>query len=120
MDDGAEDKVLLVFRYTGGVSAVSVEDWALKATQSNPAAQTANANGQTSPLIVFGVCGMMGTGTPEFNGSTTPAFDAEIATSDSDLLVRYKIYNSSPVDHTVDMDDLGSHLILGSGYIEIS
>lgn len=84
---------------------------------SNPAAQTCNASGGTAPLIVLGIAADAHSPYAAAFSTASPAFDATVA-SGSYLVVGYKIYNESPQDHTIDMDDLGDLNLLESAYIE--
>jgi hypothetical protein len=113
----SDDKVMLVFRNTSAITAVSAEDWAVEITTGNPASQTVNASGQTAPLIVFGMAFISG-GTGAFS-TQSPSFDATITGADEDILLGYKIYESSPANHTVDMNDLGNINVLASGFLEV-
>lgn len=115
MDDTNDDKVMLVFRGNAPITTVSAEDWAAQATTADPSAQTVNASGQLTPLVVFG---MSFTGTTAAFSTASPAFDATVAASGDDLLVGYKIYNTAPADHTIDMADLTNN-ILASGFLEV-
>jgi hypothetical protein len=36
------------------------------------------------------------------------------------MIIGWKIYNSSPQDHTVDMNDLGNANLLISGYLAVA
>jgi hypothetical protein len=111
-----EDKVMLVFRGNVAVSTVNDIDWALEGTSSNPAAQTVNASTLgTAPLVVLGMAQARDS-TAAFS-TASPAFDATILNTDSDMRAGYKIYNSSPADHTIDMNDLSDNF-LGSGLLE--
>jgi hypothetical protein len=112
------DKVMLVFRGSSAISAVSSEDWALELTAGDPSSQTVNASGQTAPLVVFGVA-RVNSGTAAFS-TASPAFDGMVANSDADMLVGYKIYNAAPADHSIDMGDIATRVALGSGFLEMS
>lgn len=109
------DKIMFVFRGSSPITAVSAEDWALDINENDPSAQTVNAAGQAAPLIVFGMAGVS-SGTPAF-GTASPAFDATLM--QNDLLAGYKIYDTAPADHTVDMTDHSTNL-LASGFLELS
>jgi hypothetical protein len=109
------DKIMFVFRGGTSITAVSAEDWVSDITSDNPASQTVNASGQTVPLIVFGMSGVS-INDPAFS-TESPAFDDTV--TQGDLLAGYKIYNSSPADHTIDMNDVSVNL-LASGFLELS
>jgi hypothetical protein len=67
-------------------------------------------------LIVIGET-WSNTGTTAFS-TASPAFDGDIAAA-ATFRVGYKVYNSSPVDHTIDMNDIGTNT-LTSGMIQVS
>lgn len=118
LDAASEEKVMLVYRPNGTISTVTISTWNGEVTDGDPSSQNVAAAGQLVPLIVFGMS-KINNSTAAF-ATASPAFDATVASADNDLLVGYKIYNSSPADHTIDMADLGSSNILVSGYIRFS
>lgn len=110
----SDDKMLYVFRGNQAISSVSALDIASESTAGNPTAQVVNASGGTPPLIVFGCYFVPGAAVDPrtFN----PAKDGEI-TSSTRAYLAYKIYNSSPADVTVDMDDELDTNMLASFYL---
>ena len=92
-------------------------------TTSNPTSQTVSASGGTVPLIVFGL--IQTTSSLAAFSTENPAFDNEytssgVTTSGSAYArVGYKLYNSSPQDHSIDMNDLGTQR-LTSFYLEVA
>lgn len=118
MDDNREDKVMSVFRGNVAVVTVTPSTWNEEATMGNPASQSVLASGGTAPLVVIGVAAV-DSGTAAFSTSS-PAFDATVANSDTDIILGYKIYDSSPADHTIDMNDLGAGNTLQSGWLAFS
>ena len=112
-----EAKVMLTFRPNGPISNIIASTWNVEATAANPAAQTVTASGQSVPLIVFGAAGAIQTGAAFSTAS--PAFDATVL-ANSRLRVGYKVYNASPANHTIDMNDLGSDNQLASGFIRVT
>lgn len=110
MDGTTDSKVLLVFR-PNSVASVALPTWGNEATGGNPGQQTVSAAGQTTPLVVIGVSAT--TGTPAFSVET-PAFSANV--TQGNVRVGYTVYNSDPVDHTVDHFDLGDN-VFQTGYI---
>lgn len=118
MDDSTEDKVMLVFTPSRAIVTATFSSLTYQGTASNPTAQTVSALGQPSPLIVIGGSDISG-GTAAFT-TASPAFDATVATADADLIVGYKMYDSSPQNHTIDMGDLGSHNILLSFFMRFT
>jgi len=101
--------VALYFRPNFTISTITASTPVNENTTGNPTAQTVLAAGQQTPLIVLG--SIQTTGTPVFNASTTPAFDDTWDATGTGINTRvgYKLYNSSPVNHTIDMDDLGTN-----------
>ena len=83
---------------------------------TNPAAITVDPSAETIPVVLIGI-GAVYQGTVTFS-TASPAFDAQIAISDDDLRVGYKIYNSSPLSHSIDINDLGSANWLAGFYFE--
>lgn len=107
-------KVMLVFRPAVTLSSATPNTWDKEINTANPTAQSVTASGGTPPLVVFGV-GATDAGTASFS-TASPAFDGTVLTSDSDMIFGYKIYNSSPSDHSIDINDLGRNY-LASGYV---
>lgn len=85
-------------------------------TTANPAAITVDPSAETIPVVLIGI-GAVYQGTVTFS-TASPAFDAEINLSDNDLRIGYKIYNSSPLSHSIDINDLGSANWLAGFYFE--
>ena len=85
-------------------------------TSANPAAITVDPSAETIPVVLIGI-GAVYMGTVAFS-TASPAFDAQIAISDNDMRVGYKIYNSSPLSHSIDINDLGSANWLAGFYFE--
>lgn len=123
MDGAAADhKMLYVFRGNVAISSVSANDTASEINIGNPLAQTVNASGGTPPLIIFG--GYLSLGSTidprTFTVGGSPSKDGEISTG-TDAYLAYKIYNASPADTVVDMDDEGStYNALASFYLACS
>jgi hypothetical protein len=108
--------LLLVFRGNVPVGSVSANSPVTSGvTAANPAAQVVPAAAATPPLIVFAAYASSGAVDPR---SMTPAKDGEINVGTNTYLA-YKIYNSSPANVTVDMDDEGTNE-LSSFYLSCS
>jgi len=108
VDATSDRKVMLVF--SGKIDDVKIGTINNSGyTGANPASQTVTVSSAATPLIVFGVAldadlsgnGAFSTASPAFDGTITSA-----------LHVGYKIYNSSPSNHTIDMNDLGTNWLL--------
>lgn len=120
--DGAdsESKMLYVFRGNVPITSVSALDVAQQGTSGNPTAQVVNASGGTPPLIVFGCYSTFDAIVSPRTFSTTK--DGEInanpaGSANFDNWLAYKIYNTSPADSSIDMDDEGAENYLSSFYI---
>jgi hypothetical protein len=100
--------LLYVFRGNVPIAAAMAGSPAFEATANNPAAQLVAAAGGTPPLIVLG--GYLANAALDPRGMT-PAKDGEInvVLGALNAYLAYKIYNSSPVNVTVDMDDEGTN-----------
>lgn len=118
--DGTGDGNSAVFRPSRAISSVvfSPSPWNSQTTASDPTAQSVLASGVAVPLVVLGFAAIAG-GTAAFS-TASPAFDATDLNSDSDSILGYKIYNSAPADHSIDMADLGDFNGLASGYLRVS
>ena len=115
---GSNDKVLLVFRPDAAINSVTQSTWHTPSqTNANPPSQSVVASAGDPPLIVIGAASNS-TSASAFS-TASPAFDGTV-TSSNRLIVGYKIYNSSPANHTIDMNDLGAANVLQSGYIAVS
>jgi len=89
-------------------------------TSGNPAAQTVNASGGAPPLIVLGcyVAAINAVNPRTFNPAKDGEIQATAVDGPEDLWLAYKIYNSSPADVAIDMDDEGLFNALVSCYIQ--
>lgn len=116
---GGASKILVVFRPDDPASTLTVFSVAAEATNANPSAQTVTASGGTPPLIVVGAYTSSGAIDPR-GFSTTKDDEIESAASAFDMWIAWKIYNTSPADTSIDMDDEGASNILESCYITVS
>lgn len=114
--DVLKAKVVLVFRGSSALTTITPSTWNKQTTGSNPTLQTVSAAGQPGPLIVLGMAGA--TITASFS-TESPAFTATVAPSGTDLIVGYKIYNSSPQNHSIDTGDNGINS-LASGFLKVA
>lgn len=112
MNGDTEDKHMLVFG--ANVSSATVADTDVEGVTADPSAQTVTAASGTPPLIVFGVAAIYSGTSPTFS-TASPSFDDTVSTTA--MVTGYKIYNSSPADHTVDMNDLGNGNYLATCYV---
>jgi hypothetical protein len=109
MNGGASDsKIGLVFRPSINFTTLTVSTPQNSGIiDTNPAAITVNPSAETIPVVLLGV-GAVYQGNVTFS-TASPAFDAEINLTNNDMRVGYKIYNSSPLSHSIDINDLGDN-----------
>lgn len=115
------NKALLIFRPNAEIDAISFSTPNEQATTGNPSPQSVLAVGQSPPILVIGSAANSGaTGAPSL--SLSPAVDGTInsVSGPTYLSVPYKIYNSSPADHSIDANDSGDSNLLQSFYIQVS
>lgn len=117
MNDTSEDKVMFVFRGNTTITTVTAAGKQTLMSAANPASITTTASAGVAPLVVCGVAACVSS-TAAFV-TESPAFDATVATADADMIAGYKIYNTAPADHTIDMNDLGAINWQAATYVEI-
>lgn len=110
-------KAMYVFRGNVPIKTTSASVADNQSTAGDPASQTASASGANTPLVVIGCYESSGTIDPR---TFTPAKDGEISNPSNDHYLAYKIYNDSPANVTIDMDDEGIINALGSFFIPVS
>lgn len=116
MDGNLNDqKIMMQFRGSSAIAAVTPSTVNFTSSDTNPTAQNAAASGGVAPLIVLG--GYYTTGGTIDPRTMSPAKDGEANSSVSQYLA-YKIYNSSPADVSVDMDDEGSGNAVHAFYLQ--
>lgn len=108
-------KIALVFSGNRPISAVNVGFSDAQITDGDPTAIVVTSGGGAAPLVVFG--GYAGSNVSP--RTMSPAKDAEVNSTANHYLA-YKIYNTSPADVTVDMDDEGVLNGLAGFYISAS
>jgi len=114
------DAFCLCFRTNSPVDIFQHYDGASQTTTGDPTAQVVSSGSSTgTATLVVGAVFEAGTTNPAFS-TFSPAAD-ETITEGIDCSIAYKIYNEgdTPVDHTVDMNDLGNEMSLCSVYFEI-
>lgn len=114
MDGTVDRKILLVFRGNTPANGFvfSTPTFELNAT-GDPSAQNVLAAGQPAPLVVFG---LYGSASGNIDPRTmSPTKDAEVALSTT-MYAAYKIYNASPADVSIDMEDEGTNNTLAGLY----
>lgn len=116
--NGTGGKVLYIIRGDNPIVGVTPSVWNHQATTGDPTSQSVLASGQATPLAVIGAA-VGSAGSAAFS-TASPAFDAtQTAGTGAPLIAGYKLYNSLPANHTIDMADLGINA-LASGYLRFT
>jgi hypothetical protein len=110
-------KAMIVIRPDAPATAVNVGSLGAEISNANPAAKSVTASAGSPALIVIGAYGNAFAAISPRTFSTTA--DAEI-TPATNLYLAYKIYNSSPADTSIDMDDEGTSNALQGFYLEVT
>jgi len=111
------NKIGLVFRPSRDFTSITFSTPQTSGiTSSNPTAITVNPSAETIPSVLIGTAGVY-QGTSTFS-TASPSFDAEVNLSDNDLRAGYKIYNSAPASHSIDINDLGTGNWLAGFYFK--
>ena len=109
-------KILLVFRGTHSIVGVVEGSPVFGQNDGNPAALNITASAGAAPLIVL--AGFGGIGWVAGSELGSPALDNVI--DHGNIGFGYKIYNTAPLDHSIDMDNLTGNNHLSGGYLECS
>lgn len=120
MDDNDDSKVMLVFKGTSAIAAALSVDKSIEHTAANPALQSITSGSGSVPFIVFGFYAGAG---PVPGESMSPTEDGSVsstASTSSEMVVFYKIYNSAPANVDVDMGDSGGNNCLAGCYVQLS
>lgn len=118
MNAAQDRKMLYVFRGNAKITAVNTSTPTAEGTSGNPSTQSILAAllGAAPPVIIVGCYGSNGDVDPRTFSTTK---DGEINATSTAYLA-YKIYNSSPSNVNVDMDDEGGANVLQGFYLECS
>lgn len=119
MNDTSNRKALLVFRPTVAIAALTPSSWNGEATTGNPTSQTVSASGVTTPLIVFALAACSSGTAASFSTETPSMTNLTLGGGGISIRVGYTVYNSSPSDQSIDMNDNGIN-ILQSGYVRFT
>ena len=104
-------KALYVFRGDVPISSVTPSTVSQQVTSGNPTAQTVAASGGAPPLVILGAYNSTNAVSPRtFTVGGLAAKDGEINGVTTSYLA-YKIYNASPADASIDMDDEGTNML---------
>lgn len=114
-----DSKIMAVFRGATAFNSLNIQDVSHSGiTASNPSSQLITASGGATPLAVIGIyadVNSSGNVNPRtFTGATA---DGELNQS-TIMYMKYKIYNGSPANITIDMDDEGFSNFLCGFYVE--
>lgn len=114
-----EVKLLYTYRGDIAISSVNIVDTDSEITDGNPTSQTIASGSGSAPLVVVAGYTSSGVVNPR---TFSPAKDGEIGENDTAIegSLAYKIYNSSPANVSIDMDDEGVSNGLCGCYIECS
>lgn len=115
-------KILTVFRPSIAATALTVGSVAEEGINGDPGGHVVAASGGTPPLIVFGRYSNADLFDQNISPRTfSPAADGELQPSlINSFYLKYKIYNSSPANVTVDMGDENAGTILQSFYLAVT
>lgn len=117
---GGAAKVLYTFRGNTPINDVNVSATGSEATDGNPVAQTISASGGTPPLVaIAGYSSSAAVDPRTFTVGGVGAKDGELEAAGTSIFtwLAYKLYNASPANISVDMDDEGSSNIILSVYL---
>lgn len=109
-------KAIYVIRANKAAIAVKPKSVNGQITDGNPTLQTVTASTGIPALVIFGVYGTDSAAISPRTFSTTADGEINPATN---FYMAYKIYNSSPANTSIDMDDEGLGNALQSFYAEI-
>ena len=113
---GADHKAMYVFRGNVPAAMLTLGDADGTIENTNPASQSCTAGSGVAPLVVFGAYGSSGAVDPR-TFSTPKGGEINPSTL---LYLAYKIYDSSPANTDIDMDDEGDMNALQSFYIQMA
>jgi hypothetical protein len=122
MNDDRDVKILLIFTPDNPITTVTPASWDGEITAVNPSITDPTASSGAVPLVVIGMGVDGDTATAPAWVNEIPTFDATITATGSSIgmSVGYKIYNSSPADHNIDIGDVGAVNMLAGGYLSVS
>lgn len=116
MDGDVNDqKIMVVFYGATPLSGIAFGDVLGAVNSGDIASDLIDADVGTAPLIVIGVSGCNDFAATFSTAS--PAFDAQLTAGN--LRLGYKLYTSSPADHTIDKTDEGQRNFLGGFYVTV-
>lgn len=110
----------IVYRPSRAIASLDYGTWNKEFTGGNPASQSVDPTAFAGPVLVLALAGA-NAGSFSFSVAS-PAFDATLITDITNGYANYgyKLYNTSPQSHSIDMADNGGENILASGYLSVS
>lgn len=99
-----EEKFLMIVRGNVPIAGVTVHDYSFLGANSNPPETTITSGSGQVPLLAFAQ--VLKTGNPPAFTAQSPAF-ANMFNTPTRFIVGYTVYNTNPVNHTVDSDASG-------------
>lgn len=118
MNSDVNTKCMVVYRPSRSIASVAPltgASWGQEITNSNPSSQATTLASLTPPVIFLGIS--YGSSSTGAFSTESPSFDATHTAGGSRF--GRKLYNISPQNHTIDMNDLGSNALF-SGYIRVT
>lgn len=110
-------KILVIFTSDAGIDTITADTSPNSAMQnSQPSGQTIDSSTRDAPVIAVALYGASGAVDPR---GFDPAADEEF-TAATNFFLKHKIYNSSPADISVSMEDEGNMNGLFSGWFDIT
>ena len=110
-------KIMFVFRGNFAISGVTSTSFTGQITSGNPSPINVTASGGTAPLVIFGSY-LVGLGFGLSGVTFSPAQDGTVSITDCEG--RYKIYNSSPANTSIDQADSGGINVLNAFYLSVT
>lgn len=111
----------MIYRANAPITALTASTPTQEVTSGNPSPQTILTGSANLPVVAFAVISNM-KGDVVAGESFSPTEDGvlDITSGDSETFLFRKLYNSSPSNITVDMNDEGTNNALASGFIAVS
>jgi hypothetical protein len=109
------NKIMLVFSGATPLSGITFGSRSGAANNGDLASQAIAASGGAAPLVVVGFVGVNDAAATFSTAS--PSFDAQVSVGN--IRAGYKVYTSSPADHTIDKTDQGQRNFMGGFYVQL-
>lgn len=113
-------RILMVFRPNVAASTITVGDFSFSTSGVAPSSQLVTAGSGTPPLIVLSCYDTNNTATESIDPrGFSPTKDGEVS-QDLGFWSAWKIYNSSPANVTISMQDEGTGQGLSGYYLQVA